>query len=171
VSLYAVSAVIVFAVFALSVGPRLLRYQTLVVLSASMSPEISVGSVVVAMSVERSELKVGDVITYQRVEEPNLPVTHRIVAMRAVPGAVIARTKGDANEVVDPWEVQLSPNVLRVVFAVPFVGYVLYFAQTFIGRVITIGLPLTAITAIGIYDCLTARRPTAAGSTTTAAVE
>ena len=169
VGLYAAAAALVIAVFGISVGPRFLPYQTFVVLSASMAPEIGVGSVVVAMPVERSDLRIGDVITYQRVEEPDLPVTHRIVAMRAVPGAVLARTKGDANEVADPWEVNLAASVLRVAVAVPFVGYGLYFAQTPVGRVLTIGLPLTAIAAIALHDYVSARRPRNVEPTTTAA--
>ena len=167
-ALYAVTFIVVLTVLAISVGPRVLPYQTFVVLSASMAPDIAVGSVVVALPAERAELAVGDVITYQRVEEPDLPVTHRIVALRAVPGALIAQTKGDANEVADPWEVQLGPSVLRVAVAIPFVGYVLYFAQTLAGRVLTIGVPLATLTTIGIHDILAARRPSDAGTTTTA---
>ena len=166
--LYAMTSIVVLTVLAISVGPRVLPYQTFVVLSASMAPEVAVGSVVVALPVDRSDLAVGDVITYQRVEEPDLPVTHRIVALRAVPGALVARTKGDANDVADPWEVQLGPSVLRVAMAIPFAGYVLYFAQTVAGRVLTIGMPLTALAAIGIHDVLAARRPADAGTTTTA---
>jgi signal peptidase len=158
---------IVATVLGISVGPRFLSYQTFVVLSSSMAPEISVGSVVVGVPVGRSDLAVGDVITYQRIEEPDLPVTHRIVSLRAVPGAVVARTKGDANEVADPWEVQLSPTVLRVAFAIPLAGYALYFAQTLSGRLLTIGVPLVALGAIGTYEFLSARRFADAGATTT----
>lgn len=166
--LYASASIVVAAVLAVSVGPRILPYQTFVVMTASMTPQIPVGSVVVVVPVERAELAVDDVVTYQRVEEPDLPVTHRIVAMRAVPGAVIARTKGDANDVQDPWEVQLGPTVLRVAFAIPFAGYILFFAQTFVGRVLTIGMPLAALAAIGVHDFRAARRVANAGITATA---
>lgn len=166
---YTLASLVVGAVLVISVGPRALAYQTFIVLSASMSPEIEVGSVVVAVPVERAGLSVGDVITYQRVEEPDLPVTHRIVAMRAVPGAVMARTKGDANDVPDPWEVQLGATVLRVAFAIPIAGYILYFAQTTAGRVVTIGMPLTALAALGIHDFVAARRPAPSATKTTEA--
>jgi signal peptidase len=167
--LYALTSFVVAMVLAISVGPRFLPYQTFVVLSASMAPRIAVGSVIVAVPVDRSDIAVDDVITYQRVEEPDLPVTHRIVALRAIPGALVARTKGDANEVADPWEVQLGQTVLRVAVAIPFAGYVLYFSQTTVGRVVTIGVPLAALAAIGTCDLLAVRRRTDLDTTTTAA--
>ncbi len=166
--LYSSASVMIAAVLAVSVGPRILPYQSFVVLTASMAPQIPVGSVVMAVPVGRAELAVGDVVTYQRAEEPDLPVTHRIVAMRAVPGAIIARTKGDANDVQDPWEIQLGPTVLRVAFAVPLAGYILFFAQTFVGRVLTIGMPLVALAFIGIHEYRAARRLANAGTTATA---
>ncbi len=158
VATYVIAGTMVVLAFALTVGPSVLPYQPFVVLTGSMAPGIPVGSVVVAVPVARGDLAVGDVITYQRVEEPDLAVTHRITSLRAVPGGLVARTKGDANDVPDPWEVHLSPTVLRAVGAVPLVGYAIYFAQSERGRVVTLGLPLAALGALAIRDRFVARR-------------
>lgn len=155
---YAASGVVVAAVVMTTVGPRFLPYRSFVVLSASMAPSIPVGSVVVAIPTPRTELVVGDVITYQRVEEPDMPVTHRVSRLRALPGELVARTKGDANDVEDPWEVNLAPSVLRVAGSIPLLGYVLYYAQTSSGRTFTFLLPLGALVATFALDALHARR-------------
>lgn len=136
----------------LTVGPRFLPYQTFIVLSSSMDPAIPVGAVVVTLPVPKGDLVSGDVITYQRAEEPDIAVTHRIVRLTGVAGALIARTRGDANLVDDPWEVTLSPMVLRVSGYVPLAGYALMFAQSPTGRLVTIIVPALILAAMWAFE-------------------
>lgn len=147
-----VATFVIVATLALTVGPRFLPYQTFIVLSSSMEPAIPVGSVVVTMPVPKGDLVSGDVITYQRAEEPDIAVTHRIVRLTGVAGALIARTRGDANLVDDPWEVTLSATVLRVSGYVPLAGYALMFAQSPTGRLVTIIVPALILTAMWAFE-------------------
>ncbi len=143
---------VIVATLILTVGPRFLPYQTFIVLSSSMEPAVPVGAVVVTVPVPKGDLVSGDVITYQRAEEPDIAVTHRIVRLTGVAGALIARTRGDANLVDDPWEVTLSATVLRVSGYVPLAGYALMFAQSPTGRLLTIIVPALILAAMWAFE-------------------
>ena len=83
---------------------------------------IAQGTVLFERSVPVGDLRVGDVITYRPPESSGVDgmVTHRVVAVR--PAGVV--TRGDAEPRRDPWVVPTdSPDVSRVVFTVPWVGY------------------------------------------------
>ena len=77
--------------------PRLMGYQSLAVLSGSMEPEISVGSIVFIKETEPADLEVGDVITYRL--SGNTLVTHRIIEKDEVVEQFI--TQGDASRKSD----------------------------------------------------------------------
>jgi signal peptidase I len=117
----------VLAFLVLAVGPHLLGYRTLTMLTSSMSPEIDPGDVVVVTPIEVSEVTEGMVITYHQPVEDHSVVTHRVVSVRAGDdGSVQVRTKGDANTAIDPWTAALEGDTayqLRVV--IPELGHVI----------------------------------------------
>jgi signal peptidase I len=123
--------VAIVVVLALSVGPRFFAYETFIVRSGSMEPSIRTGALVVVQPVQPASIRTGDVITYRRPEDPDNTITHRVVEVRSVQGAAAPtfRTRGDANNANDPWEVQLQGIAWRVAFSVPFAGYVFAFTQ------------------------------------------
>ena len=114
-----------------------------------MEPTIRTGALVFVQPVQPRDVKVGDVITYRRPEDPDTTITHRVVDVRAsganLPAqaapAPVFRTKGDANGVADPWEVQLQGIAWRVTFSVPLAGYVFAFTQQPIGRALFLIVP------------------------------
>ena len=96
------------------------HFQT--VTSGSMRPTISPGDVAVTQAVTVSSLKVGDVIVFYPPGVRAEPVMHRIVSM--VNGVI--KTRGDANNVDDAWQVRLSgTTAYRMVAAVPFIGWLI----------------------------------------------
>ena len=91
-----------------------------VVTSGSMRPTISPGDVAVTQAVPVSSLKVGDVIVFYPPTSSTEPVMHRIVSIN---NGVI-KTRGDANNVDDPWQLTLSgTTAYRMVAVVPFIGW------------------------------------------------
>jgi len=102
-------------------GVQLFGLELFVVQSGSMEPDYPVGALVYVGHVEPSELQVRDVITFQM--EGNKRGTHRIVEIVDVDGQTFYRTKGDANEVEDVALVHPSAVVGRVVFDIPYLGY------------------------------------------------
>jgi signal peptidase I len=139
------------ALGALMLLPGLFGYQRYVITSGSMTGAYDRGSVVVDDVVPVSALRVGDVITYTPPpgSGPDGMVTHRIVSIeRDAAGRSVFRTKGDANESVDPWTFTLDqPTQARVAFGVPYVGYLLAALSVPIVRLFAIGVPALLIGA------------------------
>lgn len=95
-----------------------LHFQT--VTSGSMRPTVSPGDLAVTQAVPVSSLKVGDVIVFFPPTSSTEPVMHRIVSL----GNGVMTTRGDANNVDDPWQVTLSgTTAYRMVAVVPFIGW------------------------------------------------
>jgi signal peptidase len=106
------------------------------VLSGSMEPELKVGSVVVTRPVQAEEISTGDVITF-RSPISDLPIVHRVVATE---DGSSFETKGDANEIADPFVVSAQDVVGKVCFHIPFLGYVANFVKTPLGILLACSL-------------------------------
>jgi signal peptidase I len=133
----------------LMILPGLLGYQRYVITSGSMTGAYDRGSVVFDDVVPVSDLSVGDAITYTPPpgSGPKGLITHRIVWIGSDQfGRRVLRTKGDANEAVDPWTFSLDGDTqARVAFDVPYVGYVISALSIRTARMIVIGLPALLI--------------------------
>ena len=112
-------------------GSWLLGYSPYVMYGGSMGSTAPVGSIAFFEKVAPESLNVGDVIVFRppSASEARDPVMHRIVSIEEVDGQRVVRTKGDANESADPWELGLSGEGGRLVDAVPYVGYLLWFPR------------------------------------------
>jgi signal peptidase len=118
--------VLIVALGVLAVGMGILvlvaglHFQT--VTSGSMRPTISPGDLAVTQAVPVSSLKVGDVIVFYPPGGGTEPVLHRIVSLENG----LIKTRGDANNVDDPWQVTLTgTTAYRMVAVVPFVGWLI----------------------------------------------
>jgi signal peptidase I len=120
-------AVAVVAFAGLAVGPHVVGYRTLTMLTGSMAPAIDPGDVAVVTPLAVSEVAEGMVITYHIPVEDHRLVTHRVVSVEHGPdGSVTVQTKGDANEAVDPWQATLEGDTAyRVRAVIPELGHVL----------------------------------------------
>lgn len=95
--------------------------------TGSMSPTIPAGSVAVVRQVPAGQVRVGDVVTVDRPGE--LPITHRIVAIRPVGNGTMALTlRGDANRENDQAPYLVS-HVRLVLASVPGAASVIVFAS------------------------------------------
>ena len=107
-----------------------------IVKSGSMEPAIHTGSIVVVKPV--GLYAVGDVITFGKDTKTEVPTTHRIMAVNPDGTYMV---KGDANEEQDPNPVQRNTIIGKVVFDVPYAGFVLDFARQPIGFTLLIAIP------------------------------
>jgi len=121
--------IILASVAALLLVPRVLGYQTYAVLSGSMEPEISVGSIVYTKEVEPEKLQERNVVTYRL--NGSTVVTHRIVEVDTEKQQFI--TKGDANEVNDGSPVNYEQVVGKAVLDIPYIGYISIYIRTPLG--------------------------------------
>src|SRR5918994_1330579 len=76
-----VMGVAVLAFLVLALGPHLLGYRTMTMLTASMAPEIDPGDVTVVTPIAISEVTDGMVITYHKPVDDRSLVTHRVVSV------------------------------------------------------------------------------------------
>lgn len=136
----------------LLVGGRLLGLQIYTIESGSMEPAYRTGSVIYVKPVDTETLEEGDVISFQM--EGGTVVTHRIVEVEGSKGAVVYRTKGDANDTEDGGFV-LSEQVLgKVVFTIPYLGRLAAFIQTSHGRVAVIVYGVCLVLVLIVSACL-----------------
>lgn len=110
-----------------------------IVQSGSMEPTIMTGGIVVDRAA--SDYQVGDIVTFGLDTKTQIPTTHRIVGIAGQGSSAIYQTKGDANDAPDQASTHLSDIHGKVLFTIPYVGYVLAFARTPIGFALLVGLP------------------------------
>ena len=120
-------AIIIF-VAVLLVAPKVLGFESMVVLSGSMEPEIAVGSMVYVKSVDFEDIEVGDVISFKLSD--GTMVTHRVAAIN--PDGTLT-TKGDANDTADNSPVKEKQLVGMVKGHLPFVGQLSSFIKSSLG--------------------------------------
>jgi signal peptidase len=135
-----VALVVPFVVYAF---PALVgANHSFVVLSGSMEPAISPGDVVVVDAVPADAIAVGDVITF-RSPGSDVPVTHRVIDVTEGPeGQRAFVTQGDANEDPDLRTVTGDAVVGRVIVTMPYVGQVVQFADSPVGFVALVLVPV-----------------------------
>jgi signal peptidase len=98
-------------------------YGLYAVRSASMSPAIRVGDLVVEERVDPAVIGVGDVITLDT--GTGATVTHRVATVTPSDAGPMFTTKGDANASPDPVATPSSQIRGRVTWDVPFLGFLL----------------------------------------------
>jgi signal peptidase len=124
-----------------------------VVKSGSMEPAIKTGAIVVIKP--ESSYKTGDIITFGPDTKTQVPTTHRIVSVTGEGRSVIFKTKGDANDSEDPNDTRLSDIHGKVIFSLPYVGFILDFAKKPFGFALLVGLPAISIIIDEVINIIT----------------
>lgn len=134
-----IAIIIIIGLLLFALFPIKGNYQIKIVQSGSMEPDIKTGSVVVIKPSDN--YAVGDVVTFGKDTKKDIPTTHRIVGSRAESGIILFTTKGDANEDNDTNEIRQSDIHGKVLFNVPFFGYIIDLARKPLGFAVLIILP------------------------------
>ncbi len=121
--------------------PSVLGFTSMATLSGSMSGDapdhIEVGDLVITRSENPDTLAVGDVITF--MENGRTAVTHRITKIN---DDGTFTTKGDANNTEDQSPVSKENVIGKLWFRIPKMGDAVIFAQTPVGMLVVIGVPI-----------------------------
>ncbi|MHC1716740.1 MAG: signal peptidase I [Candidatus Dojkabacteria bacterium] len=120
------------------------KYNFYVVMSGSMEPSIHTGSVVGIKQEQTYQLQ--DVITVKMKNDPSQSYTHRIVE-KLQEDSITYKTKGDANESIDPDPVSENSVLGKVFISVPLIGYLVNFAKQPTGFILMIIVPSVIIAA------------------------
>lgn len=145
-SIFVGVAIIIVVFFGLSLLLPRFDHGLIIIKSGSMEPKLSVGSVAIISA--QDQYTDGEIITFTRSDHE--VVTHRIVAVEGAGTATLYRVKGDANEEMDVFPVESERVMGKVLFGVPWLGYISMFARTPVGLIILIGIPTVWI----IYEQL-----------------
>jgi signal peptidase I len=97
------------------------------VLTGSMRGAFNPGDALLSERVPASSLQVGDVVDAKvppAVSDGSGQRVHRIVSLRHVGSAVVVRTKGDANTIVDPGSLTLRGDQYLMRARLPYVGWI-----------------------------------------------
>ena len=124
--------------------PLVFSGRVAIVLSGSMEPTMPMGALAVTMPVAPEEVRVKDIIAFAPPWDPDVTVSHRVVEV-VTDGELAFHTKGDASEDIDPWVMPAEYVTGRVVFNIPYLGYVansaLLYVRTWWGLGFLVVLP------------------------------
>jgi signal peptidase len=146
------AGLVVLGLLAITIGPRFLPYQALIVRSGSMSPTIPTGSIVFYTKIASSKVKVGDIIVFAKPGDPSEKVTHRVFKIGQSATGEYFLTKGDANGTPDDWRVPAVGTGWIARFHAPSVGYALVYLQSTPARLLLLVIPAILLGAITLYE-------------------
>lgn len=121
-------------------GPEFFGYRFLSVLTDSMAPAIHSGDLVIDRRPDPKTIAVGQVLTYRDNVQRRL-VTHRVVQKTQLYSEPALMLKGDNNNLIDDMPVLYRDIVGVYSVRVPFAGYAIYYARTWIGFVVLVVIP------------------------------
>ena len=124
--------------------------HSFVVLTASMTPAIAPGDVVIVADRGPAAIAEGDVITFTRGNN-EVPVTHRVTAVTEGGGGLAFETKGDANSDIDSSLVPAGNVIGTVILTIPYIGYVVQFTNTPYGFIALVAVPIGLFIASEIW--------------------
>lgn len=124
-------------------------YESFIVSSGSMEPELMTGSTLYTLKTAPENIRVGDTITYA---DGGRFTTHKVIEKRNQSGEISFKTKGIANENPDPGYVSGDELVGKKIFSIPFMGYLITWAGTSAGVLTLIFLPATLIILLELKE-------------------
>ena len=156
-----IAVVVPFVVYAV---PAVVGAEySFVVLTASMTPAIAPGDVVIVDERDPAAIAEGDVITFVR-GDGETPVTHRVIGVETAGGEFAFETQGDANEGPDPALVPAANVIGAVAFTIPYIGYVIQFTDSPIGFALLVVAPFGLLALTEVWSLYRSRTRGAEGS-------
>lgn len=99
------------------------KYQPIAILSDSMKDYYARGDAVVIEKIDEEDINIidkGDIIYYKY---DGKYITHRVIDIKVENDYYVFYTKGDNNDIVDPWEVGENDIIGIVRFRVKYIGW------------------------------------------------
>jgi signal peptidase len=106
----------------------------------SMSPQLNAGDLLVTRSVEPADIVVGDIIIFNAAWTTESPICHRVIGIQRSP-SLSFQTRGDANEIPDPFLTPAGNLVGRLSFHIPLLGPGVPFVKTVPGLLLVVVVP------------------------------
>jgi len=149
---YLVAALAIIVLLIIPSFLALFGYRAYIVYGGSMGSALSSGSVGITRKIEPDAIKVGDIVAIKRSVNAS-PILHRVIQIdTSDDGTRTFITRGDANKEPDPQPVVLQGAGDRIVFSIPWVGFIVHFARSFAGHVLLLFLPAALLTGIVLWQ-------------------
>ena len=143
-------ALAIFVLLALL--PRTGLYRAETVLSGSMRPDFNPGDMVIVTPEPSRDVRVGQVISYRIPVGDHHVQTHRIVKIVRAGDHPVIRTKGDANNVRDPWNARLDGGTAWQVRAVvPKLGWMIVWLRDPLLKLLTVFVAPALFAAVALW--------------------
>lgn len=118
--------------------PRVFGFHIYTVISGSMEPAISTGSLVYVKGIPPEEVDEEDVIAFYGSMDGASIITHRVVANSEIMSEFV--TKGDANDTKDMNPVPYDNYIGKVMLTVPGMGRIAQVFTSSSGKIAAAGL-------------------------------
>jgi len=138
--LYAILITVTAILLVAFLIPQMFGIKIKAVVSGSMEPFISVGSIVYIRPCDFEEINVGNDITYKT--DSGIFVTHRVIKKDYVTKTV--QTKGTANDIADT-PVEYDSILGKVVLSLPCLGAILCKLSSLKGKLVLVTALLTIV--------------------------
>jgi signal peptidase len=153
----------VFVLAAAALLPTLFGYHAYIVYGGSMAPSLKLGSVAIGKPVKAQELEIGDVIV-RHWSADSSPVLHRIVGITNEGGQYLFITQGDMNDYPDVTPVSFEDKGDKIVYSVPYIGFLFHFARTRAGLLSLVAAPTGLLLIQAVWYIRSAIRRGLAGA-------
>ncbi len=120
--------------------PGIAGHKVYIYMNDSMKPELAAGSLVLVQDIAAADVKPGDVITFPGETDPDAIKASRVVQINAEEGLSFV-TRADASSANDPNPVPAGSVIGKVTRTVPYLGYLLDYAQTREGVIMLVFIP------------------------------
>jgi signal peptidase len=139
-------AAVLVLILTVVVGMVLGMWRFAVIDTGSMRPTLNPGDVAVLTSERPAAIKRGQIVAFHPPGKPRLTVIHRVFSLHRTRDGVIIRTKGDANNALDPWRARIiGDTVWHDDLKLPKVGYLTVWSQQ---RPVRLGLLIVIVALV-----------------------
>ncbi len=119
-----IGLIVLLEIFGAYIGLKVVQDEIRVVLSESMRPTLQMGDLIIYERVSPEEVEIGDILVFKDpAKRKNVLITHRVVNQTKEG----FQTKGDACEEPDQFIVKPEDVVGKMVFRIPYLGYLFGF--------------------------------------------
>ncbi len=119
--------------------------------TASMEPVLKVGSI--AILTKGKDYRIGDIVSFVSPRSGEI-IAHRITGVEEERGVTLYSSKGDRNDLPDPWRVSKNQVLGKVLISIPFLGSLAFFGKTIKGLILLVYIPAFLI-VLNEVACIT----------------
>lgn len=131
----------------------ILGFRTYVIASNSMAPVLKYGDVILIKEINYDDIKVNDIITYKGIsgEFKGKVITHRVIDIVYNEDTKVLKTKGEANDGIDP-DVHESQVYGKLVYKFVLISLISKVVRNKIGFVLFVFIPFALIFVLEVIN-------------------